>query len=128
MAAPTSYLNKNFCKPDFICKNGICDVDLVSRTITEHTAPRCHEALASLAGIFPNVQHGPIKAEVDVDVTGAATPLVEEPKIPAATQSAVIELISDVWNGSEPLNYVRPPIPVHPLVSECSYSVLGLGV
>ncbi|KAF8247711.1 acid protease [Wilcoxina mikolae CBS 423.85] len=108
-------------KPDFICKNGICDLDLGSKTISTHISPRCHQLLASLPNTLDN--NSPITAESSVSVSVAAAPpppppppvaAVEPPKPPP---SAIIDLISDVWNGSEPLNYHlqlhlgTPPVP-----------------
>ncbi|KAF8539455.1 aspartic peptidase domain-containing protein [Trichophaea hybrida] len=98
-------------KPDFICKNGICDLDLVSKTISTHISPRCQQHLASLPRTLDD--NCPIIAEASVSLAVATSPplppllpiAAEPPKIPPTTNSAIIDLISDVWNGSEPLNY-----------------------
>lgn len=42
---PIPYLDKVFTKPRFVCQEGICDIELVAKTITEHISPRIEQLL-----------------------------------------------------------------------------------
>ena len=113
MANSIPYLRKTFTKPKFICHDGICDTDLVANTIQWDIAPRCQSLLhpvekgETAEDSWAAIPKGPpIKLQV--------IPIAVTPKSSASepdqvqSLSTVVDLISDVWNGSEPINYVRP--------------------
>jgi hypothetical protein len=109
MPSVISYLDQIFREPKFlVCNEGFCDFEFVASTILEYASPRCQHLLApmraetaSILSAIPGTTHIPLETRKPMSKPAA--------ELVAATGgvSAVIELISDVWNGSEPINYVR---------------------
>jgi hypothetical protein len=130
MTIEIPYISKIFRAPNFICKDGLCDLDLVFKTIDNHLAPRCGKLLCG-GGPCEDEKKAPTVASQHLEIppsslhlppTPTSTPPIPPiPSIPTEKLSipnsptptptstppppAILPLISDVWNGSEPLNY-----------------------
>lgn len=121
------YLDKVFRQPKFVWNDGQCDLDLLYRDVTSYHAGRAQLLASTLQYAAntqepqPDMKHTPKtnepvgEAPVNVPVLSAPAPETTPAKSPVkpsivtaiATRSAVVPLISDVWNASEPINYVR---------------------
>lgn len=121
------YLDKVFRQPSFVWNDGQCDLDLLFRDVAGYQTGRA-QLLASTLQEAPNTQepqfdkqtqpqrNEPAKTKPqDASLLFAPAPeaipassTVKPSKITGiATRSAVVPLVSDVWNASEPINYVR---------------------
>jgi len=105
MAIPIHHLPKICTEPEFIRHDGVCNTDLVADTIQRQIAPRCHNLL-HLPKQEDVSKGAPIKLETSLTAV-ATEPSTAGPEQVQPT-STVVDLISDVWNGAEPINYVRP--------------------
>jgi hypothetical protein len=109
MPTVISYLDQIFREPKFlVCDEGFCNFEFVAATILEYASPRCQHLLAPVraetaSDLAALPSSAPIPLESGKPTFASASEVVEA----AGGVSAVIDLISDVWNGSEPINYVR---------------------
>lgn len=113
----SSYLDKVFQTPEYIWQNGVCNLDLLERTLIEQSQPRL-ALLAQDAAPLPDISE-PEQAQVTAKPTepdpldSISTEFKAEMPQPtsghleaqSATRSAVVPLATDVWT-SEPINYV----------------------
>jgi hypothetical protein len=84
-----------------IWSNGVCNVDLVQHTLTSQISPR----IELLSEQFEQAKTSDGISDFLQDVEQAPQP----PRLvgkQSAIRSAVLPLVSDVWNGMEPMNYV----------------------
>ncbi|KAL8786296.1 MAG: hypothetical protein Q9213_002891, partial [Squamulea squamosa] len=95
------YLEKNFKTPKYIGQNGEADVDNISSALEDLSQRsdrlKSDQVLKSKAD--PTARYDPGKVPDPLDFASKAT----NPDI----QTVELPLISDVWNGNEPINYVR---------------------
>ena len=100
-----SYFDKTFVKPAFIWNNGKADLDRVNQDILKQPA--------RLGLLLDHVPHVPVNATTPAPLGDAIeakkADLKASIKVPTREvelRSAVMPLVSDVWNAVEPLNYV----------------------
>ncbi|KAA8913587.1 aspartic peptidase domain-containing protein [Sphaerosporella brunnea] len=114
------YLTKLFRPPKFIISpEGICDTELVASTLLEHGFPRCEHLLSSLRSdpAFTGIPERLEEASIQ-EAKKISSPLAAAGAGGAGAKSTIIPLISDVWNGSEPINYhaqITLGTPSHPI-------------
>ncbi|KAL9038401.1 MAG: hypothetical protein Q9214_005294, partial [Letrouitia sp. 1 TL-2023] len=104
VAAP-SYFDKTFVKPEYIGQNGQVNIGLVDKDI-EQQSVRLDLLLGHETTQVPLDTGTPAPLGDAIETKKAQ--LKEELAIPEAVpilQSAVMPLVSDVWNSVEPLNY-----------------------
>jgi hypothetical protein len=112
MANTSTYYDKTFRRPEYIWNSGKCNIDLLSSTIEQQHVHR----LAWLA------RAGSVRMEVPAPTTTSSQPPLTvdnavkpqeksdpnaAPPSPGASRNVVVPLLSLVWNGAEPQNYVR---------------------
>ena len=91
-SAPVPYLIKQVNPPDHIWEDGSTKLDVVTDTIVSHHACRFRRL------VTPAIAGTPSGLPDPTDLSMAIT----NPDL----QTAEVPLISDVWNGNEPINYV----------------------
>ena len=100
-----SYFDKTFEKPEFIWNDGIANLDRVNNDILQQPA-RLQTLLDQPPPVLNNTESpAPLGDAVEAkkaDLKAA----VEVIGKPIEVRSAVMPLVSDVWNAVEPLNYV----------------------
>ena len=100
------YLDKTFIKPAYICQDGKVNIDLVDKTI-EQIPARLEQLLEKEVTKVPLDTTNP--APLGEAIEAKKEELKAEVSVPQDApklQSAVMPLVSDVWNAVEPLNYV----------------------
>ncbi|KAK5944855.1 hypothetical protein PMZ80_002057 [Knufia obscura] len=87
-----AYFDKVFEEPDYICENGICDTDALERS-NAHLNQRLSQLLTASETTWPEPE----------ETVPVITPTPRSEVTPS--RSAVLPLQSNVWNGTELLNY-----------------------
>lgn len=120
------YLDKVFRQPNFVWNDGKCDLDLLSKDVAGYHAGRAQLLASTLQDAAdtqviqpdngnklrqdepaePTLQDVPTAVQPDADAIPASTTVKPSLITAIATRSAVVPLVSDVWNASEPINYV----------------------
>lgn len=125
------YLDKVFRQPNFVWNDGQCDLDLLFKDVAGYHAGRAQLLASTLQDdantqmtqpgnddkpqqdepTKPTPQDVPIASKPDTDAIPASVTVKPSLITAIATRSAVVPLVSDVWNASEPINYVRNGCP-----------------
>ena len=94
------YLERNFIRPSYIGKNGEANIENISSSLGNISKRNYRLAADKVlkTKAAPTANFDPEKAPDPLDFSSKAT----NPNI----QTVELPLISDVWNGSEPINYV----------------------
>ena len=94
------YFEQNFLPPTYIGKDGEANVDTISNTIEEAVARAKGLANDAYAKLGATQKFDPNKSTDPLNYASLPT----NPKL----QTVELPLISDVWNGTEAINYVCP--------------------
>lgn len=127
MATTPSYLDKVFRQPDYIWSEGSANVDVIAATVendhvqrlqwlagtpsADQPAPSESKILAPVTN-QPPVLPPPLSSAKPTDGTilpSTGSAIDQGPPKPGADRNTVVPLLSLVWNGAEPQNYVRSP-------------------
>ncbi|KAI5814855.1 aspartic peptidase domain-containing protein [Pyronema omphalodes] len=98
MTIETPYIFKIFRAPNFICKDGVCDLDLVFKTIDDHLIPRCGRLLGcgERDGEEKRNQDTGSGIEVPVSITELPPTPSATPPLPTTASTTSISSVSSV--------------------------------
>lgn len=125
MDGKLSYYDKVFREPEYIWQAGFCNLDLIETSIeTQHlgrlewladtgsTRIELSDKPASggadnnrVGNVVAGSEAGQTASQKSEPIMGSGNPNLESPK-EGALRNAVVPLLSLVWNGAEPQNYV----------------------
>lgn len=102
-----SYLEKSFELPEFICNDGQADLQLVNADILKQPT-RLEHLLDNPLPDLPSDTTAPAPLGDEIEAKKAELKAEVDPagSVVSMVHSAVMPLVSDVWNAVEPLNYV----------------------